>query len=64
MMKRFNGVSGFFKDLSKRAILTRSMEELMVRIPIVGYMIFAGTFSTNFYKIFSNKFSTDEKKWK
>jgi hypothetical protein len=27
-------------------------------------MIFAGTFSANFYKIFSNKFSTDKKKFK
>ena len=36
----------------------------MHQIPIVGYMIMAGTFSANFYKIFANKFSTDEKKWK
>jgi uncharacterized membrane protein len=27
-------------------------------------MIFAGTFSYNFYNIFSNKFSTDERKMK
>jgi hypothetical protein len=27
-------------------------------------MILAGTFSANFYKIFTNKFSTDQKKFK
>ena len=63
-MKRYNGASEFFKDISKRAILTRSMEEIMHQIPIVGYMILAGTFSANFYKIFSNRFSTDKKKLK
>lgn len=34
----------------------------MYQIPIVGYMIFAGTFSASFYKIFSNRFSTEKKK--
>lgn len=36
----------------------------MYHIPILGYMIFAGTFSAGFYKIFANKFSTDRKKMK
>lgn len=62
LMKRYGGVSAFFRDLSKRAILTRSMEEVMYQIPIVGYMIFAGTFSASFYRIFSNRFSTEKKK--
>lgn len=34
----------------------------MYQIPIVGYMIFAGTFSASFYRIFSNRFSTEKKK--
>jgi len=57
-MKKYTGVSDFFKDLSKRALLSRSIEEIMSKVPIVGYMIFAGTFSASFYKIFSNRFST------
>lgn len=64
MMRRYNGAAEFFKDLSKRAILTRSIEQIMSEIPILGYMIFAGTFSANFYRICSNRFSTDHRKLK
>jgi len=35
-----------------------------MKLPIVGYMILAGTFSANFYRIFSNRFSTDQRKLK
>lgn len=34
----------------------------MMVIPIIGFLIVAGSFSKAFYTIFSNKFSTDSKK--
>ena len=34
----------------------------MIVIPIVGFLIAAGSFTHAFYKIFSNHFSTDSKK--
>ncbi len=61
-MKRYNSPSDFFKDLSKRAILSKSLEEIMMVIPIVGFLIVAGSFTKAFYEIFSNHFSTDSKK--
>lgn len=62
MIKKYNNASDFFKDLSKRAILSKSLQEIMMVIPIIGFLIVAGSFSKAFYTIFSNKFSTDSKK--
>jgi hypothetical protein len=61
-MKKYQTASDFFKDLSKRAILSKSIEEIMMVIPIVGFLIAAGSFTRAFYKIFSNHFSTGSKK--
>jgi len=64
MMKNYSGVSAFFSDLSRRAILMKSAEELIHQLPIYGYIILAGTFSINFYQILTNKLSTNEGKLK
>ena len=63
-MKNYNGASSFFKDFSKRAIMARSINEIMQALPMIGYFIAAGAFTVNFYKIFSNRFSTDSRKLK
>ena len=59
MMKQYSGVNAFFLDLSRRAILIKSAEELIHQLPIFGYIILAGTFSIKFYKILTNKLSTN-----
>lgn len=62
LMKKYNSAADFFTDLSKRAILSKSMEQIMMSVPILGFLLAAGTFTKTFYNIFSNKFSTDSKK--
>jgi hypothetical protein len=62
LMKRYGAASEFFKDLSKRAILSKSIEEIMHTVPIIGFLMAAGSFTQAFYNIFSNRFSTDSKK--
>lgn len=59
MMKRYSGINSFLSDLSRRAVLMKSMEELILQLPILGYMLLAGTFSLEFYRILTNKFATD-----
>jgi hypothetical protein len=61
-MKNYNKAADFFHDLSKRAILAKSLEEIMHKFPVVGFLMAAGSFGKTFYQIFSNKFSTDSKK--
>ena len=62
LMKRYVHAADFFQDLSKRAILSKSIEEILHTFPIVGFLMAAGSFGKAFYRIFSNKFSTDSKK--
>ena len=61
-MKKYSQAADFFHDLSKRAILAKSVQEIMQTFPIFGFLMAAGSFGRAFYLIFSNKFSTDSKK--
>jgi len=63
LMKNYAQPSDFFKDFSKRAILSKSIDQIMLALPIVGFFLAAGTFAKEFYRIFSNHFSTDSKKF-
>ena len=62
LMKQYHQPSDFFKDFSKRAILSKSIDQIMLALPIIGFFIAAGTFAVEFYHIFSNHYSTDTKK--
>lgn len=62
MMKKYTEAADFFRDLSQRAVLAKSIQEIMQTFPIVGFLMAAGSFGRAFYQIFSNKFSTDSKK--
>ena len=62
LMKQYHQPSDFFKDFSKRAILSKSIDQIMLALPIIGFFIAAGTFAVEFYRIFSNHYSTDTKK--
>jgi hypothetical protein len=61
-MKEYHKASDFFKDFSKRAILSKSIEQIMLALPLVGFFLAARTFTKAFYTIFSNHFSTNTKK--
>lgn len=61
-MKQYAQASDFFKDFSKRTILSKSINQLMLALPIIGFLLAAGTFVKGFYDVFSNHFSTNSRK--
>lgn len=51
-------------DLSKGAAISGTFNYLIYNVPIIGYLFVTGGYTYSFYSIFSNKYSTVDKKIK
>ena len=52
---KYESVSDFATDVSKRAAVGGTMSYMLATLPILSYIFIAGGFSYSFYYVFSNK---------
>lgn len=62
-IEKYDSASDFMVDLSKGAAISGSFNYLIFNVPLVGYLFMTGGYTYTFYSIFSNKYSTFNKKF-
>jgi hypothetical protein len=62
-INNYNSASDFMMDLSKGAAISGTFNYLIYNVPLVGYIFVTGGYTYSFYSIFSNKYSTFDKKF-
>lgn len=63
-INNYKDASQFLKDISQRAILTHSFNTIFQRIPIIGYLLIAGSLTYSFYSVMKNRMNSTNKKIK
>ncbi len=62
-INKYDSATDFMMDLSKGAAISGTFNYLIYNIPLIGYLFVTGGYTYSFYSIFSNKYSTFEKKF-
>ncbi len=61
---KYKSVGGFIEDLSKKLLLSTSLNFMIGRLPLLGYLLIIGGFSLSFYNIMRNQIKSGSKKMK
>jgi hypothetical protein len=63
-INKYDSASDFMMDLSKGAAISGTFNYLIYSVPLIGYLFVTGGYTYSFYAIFSNRYSTFNKKFR
>ena len=60
----YDNVGDFMVSLSKRTLISGSLNYILMSVPLLAYVFATGGFTYTFYFILSNKYANQDKKFR